>query len=100
MTVKRKTLVANFEARSVLLIAGWTLGVASTAMAQNMPARPAAPSDAEISATFKQADKNGDGQLSREEATAVQGLEAAFDRLDTDRSGSLSPEEFDRRTQG
>ena len=33
MTVKRKPLIANFEARSVLLIAGWTLGAAGAALA-------------------------------------------------------------------
>ena len=66
MTVKRKPLIANFEARSVLLIAGWTLGAAGAALAQNMPAPAPAASDKATSAAFTQADKNGDGQLSRE----------------------------------
>ncbi len=96
MTVKRKTLIANFEARSVLLIAGWTLGAASAAMAQNMPARPAATGDAEITATFTKADKNGDGKLSREEAAALPSVAANFEKVDANADGSLSAEEFSK----
>ena len=98
MTVKRKTLVRNFEARSVALIASWTL--AGAALAQSAPPPPATRDDKAVSTSFQQADQNGDGQIGRSEATAVQGLEAAFDRLDTDRSGGLSPEEFDQGTKG
>jgi hypothetical protein len=94
MTVKRKTPVANFEARSVLLIAGWTLGAASAAMAQNMPARPAAPSNADISATFRQVDRNGDGKLSREEAAALPPLADSYDEVDANADGSVSADEF------
>jgi|LNFM01.1.fsa_nt_gb hypothetical protein len=94
MTAKRKNLIANFEARSVMLIAGWTLGAASAAMAQNMPARPAAPSDADISATFKQADKNGDGKLSREEAAALPAVADNHDKVDANADGSISADEF------
>lgn len=96
MTAKRKNLIANFEARSVMLIAGWTLGAASAAMAQNMPARPAAPSDADISATFKQADKNGDGKLSREEAAALPAVADNHDKVDANADGSISADEFAR----
>lgn len=98
MTVKRKNIVANFEARSVALVASWTL--AGAALAQSAPPLPATRDGRAVSALFQQADQNGDGQISRSEATAVQGLEAAFDRLDTDRSGGLSPEEFDQGTKG
>ena len=58
MTVKRKPLIANFEARSVLLIAGWTLGAAGAALAQNMPAPAPAASDKATSAAFTQADNS------------------------------------------
>lgn len=98
MTVKRKNIVANFEARSVALVASWTL--AGAALAQSAPPPPPARDGKTVSALFQQADQNGDGQISRSEAAAVQGLEAAFDRLDTDRSGGLSPEEFDQGTKG
>ena len=53
-----------------------------------------------MSTLFRQADQNGDGLISRSEAASVQGLEAAFDRLDSDRNGSLSLDEFDRGTPG
>ena len=99
MTVKRKNIVANFEARSVALVASWTL--AGAALAQSAPPPPPATRDGRaVSALFQQADQNGDGQIGRDEAASVPGLEAAFDRLDTDRSGGLSPEEFDQRTKG
>jgi Ca2+-binding EF-hand superfamily protein len=94
MNVKRKNLIANFEARSVMLIAGWTLGAASAVMAQNMPARPAAISDSEISATFKQADKNADGKLSREEAAALPAVADKYDKVDANADGSVSADEF------
>lgn len=98
MTVIRKTLVRNFEARSVALIASWTL--AGAALAQSAPPPPATRDGKAVSTSFQQADQNGDGPISRSEAASVQGLEAAFDQLDTDRSGSLSPDEFDRGTKG
>ena len=94
MTVKRKTLVANFEARSVMLIASWTLGAAGAAMAQNTPAPPPAPDDKAVSAAFTRADKNGDGQLSREEAAAVPSVAADFNKVDTNGDGNISADEY------
>ena len=94
MTVKRKTLVANFEARSVMLIASWTLGAAGAAMAQNMPAPAAAPDDMAVSAAFTRADKNGDGQLSREEAAALPSVAADFNKVDANGDGSISADEY------
>ena len=90
MTVKRKPLIANFEARSVLLIAGWTLGAAGAALAQNMPAPAPAASDKATSAAFTQADKNGDGQLSREEAATLPAVAANYDKVDANADGSIS----------
>ncbi len=98
MTVKRKNIVANFEARSVALVASWTL--AGAALAQSAPPPPPGRDGRAVSTLFQQADRNGDGQIGRDEAASVPGLEAAFDRLDTDRSGGLSPEEFDQGTKG
>ena len=94
MTVKRKPLIANFEARSVLLIAGWTLGAAGAALAQNMPAPAPAASDKATSAACTQADKNGDGQLSREEAATLPAVAANYDKVDANADGSISAEQF------
>lgn len=98
MTEKRNPLVANFEARSVALIASWTL--AGAALAQSMPAPPPARDGRAVSTQFQKADRNGDGQVTRSEAATVPGLDAAFDRLDADGSGGLSPEEFEQGARG
>lgn len=98
MTVKRKNIVANFEARSVALVASWTL--AGAALAQSTPPPPATRDGKAVSALFQQTDQNGDGQISRSEAATVPGLEAAFDKLDADGNGSLSAEEFAQGTKG
>lgn len=43
---------------------------------------------------FSTLDKDANGKLSKEEALTVIELDASFDRLDSDRDGSLSPVEF------
>jgi Ca2+-binding EF-hand superfamily protein len=55
------------------------LGFASAALAQQTP-------------TFEEVDANGDGQISREEAAAIEGLD--FEVADTNQDGSLSMEEY------
>jgi hypothetical protein len=87
-----------FENRSVLLLASLTLGLAGSAYAQST-AMPAAPADAEVSAAFAKADKNADGKLSREEATALPAIAANFDRVDGDKDGSISTVEFSKATK-
>lgn len=54
-------------------------GFASAAMAQALPA-------------FEEVDANSDGQISREEAAAIEALD--FVSADTDQNGSLSMEEY------
>jgi len=50
---------------------------------------------------FKDADTNGDGQLSREEVQAkMPRLAARFDELDTDKNGQLSREELQKAGPG
>lgn len=95
MTVNRHPLAPGFGRCGVALIAGCML--AGTALAQTTtgPTPARAPLMA-ASSQFQQADQNGDGQLSRSEAAMVPGLEAAFDKLDADRNGSLSAGEFDK----
>lgn len=98
MSFQRKTLVTGFEARSVALIASWTL--AGAALAQNMPTTPPATDGAAVSTPFQKIDRNGDGQISREEAAALPALAAEFDRLDADANGSLNAEEFAKAARG
>ncbi len=43
---------------------------------------------------FEQADRNRDGQLSREESAVLPGLPERFEKVDADRNGTLSREEF------
>jgi len=41
-------------------------------------------------------DGNGDGRVSRQEASGFRGVAKNFDRADTDKDDFLSPEEFDK----
>jgi Ca2+-binding EF-hand superfamily protein len=90
---RRSPLVSRFEARSLLLIASFTLGAAGSAFAQSTAA-PAAAADAEVTAAFTKADKNADGKLSREEAAALPAVAANFDKVDADKDGTISTAEF------
>jgi Ca2+-binding EF-hand superfamily protein len=48
---------------------------------------------------FKRADRNRDGQLSREEAEHLPSVAAQFDQWDRDGNGQLSLQEFLQHTQ-
>ena len=48
----------------------------------------------EAAAHFKQADKNNDGKLSREEAKAMPHVEKNFDAIDADKDGQVTPDEI------
>lgn len=65
----------TMNAVRMLILAGF----AGSAMAQGMP-------------TFEEVDANSDGQISQEEAAAIEGLD--FATADADQNGSLSVEEF------
>jgi hypothetical protein len=60
------------------------------------PAEKASPAPIAPTIDFSTLDKDADGKLSKEEALTVVELDASFDRLDTDRDGSVSPTEFSR----
>jgi Ca2+-binding EF-hand superfamily protein len=47
-----------------------------------------------LEAVFAKADGNGDGRLSRDEAASMPEIAGRFDRLDKDKDGSLSLDEF------
>lgn len=100
---RRQTRFTAFEARSLMLIASVTLGVAGSAYAQSTaapaaPATSAAPampaSDADATAAFTKADKNADGKLSRDEAASLPAIAANFDKADSNKDGALSGAEF------
>jgi Ca2+-binding EF-hand superfamily protein len=84
--------IADFEKRSVLLFAAFTLGTAGAAFAQSTTTR--AGSDQETAAMFQQADKNGDKALSREEAQALPGVAEQFKQIDANGDGAVSEAEF------
>jgi Ca2+-binding EF-hand superfamily protein len=48
---------------------------------------------------FAKMDKNGDGQISREEAAAFPHLSKRFDKIDTNRDGNLSKDELKAAAQ-
>lgn len=107
-------LVAS-SARSSLQAWARTLAVSATALllavsvqAQNAEAPAAATADAAAAETsaprysasdleraFGFMDGNGDGQVSRQEASGFRGVAKNFDRADTNHDGFLSREEFD-----
>lgn len=49
----------------------------------------------QLSQAFKKSDVNGDGKLSREEASVWAGLSKHFDEIDRNKDGSISSAEFD-----
>jgi outer membrane protein assembly factor BamB len=55
---------------------------------------PASPSGADPAGWFMQLDRDGDGRLSRAEVNARPGLRAAFDYIDANRDGTISPDEL------
>jgi hypothetical protein len=66
----------------------------SAAFAQDYPATTPTSQSGAQSADYAKLDKNGDGNISKDEAKADPSLSAKFDALDTDKSGSLSTTEL------
>src|SRR5687767_4893758 len=113
MRLKRR-LLPNFETCSVALFASLALGGHLQARAQTaVPPSSSAPTTqstpAPTSATippnrwtreqvtqaFKRSDTDGDGRLSRQEASMWAGLSSRFDQVDANKDGSISSAEFD-----
>ncbi|QCB47559.1 EF-hand domain-containing protein [Hydrogenophaga sp. PAMC20947] len=84
----RKTLL---EACGLLLFASLTFGLTNVAMAETKTQKSDAKSGKTI---FAQADKNGDRRLSLEEAKTLPASSQPFDKMDTNRDGVISEEEF------
>jgi Ca2+-binding EF-hand superfamily protein len=98
---KRRPGIGPFEARSLMLIASWTLVVAGAAYGQaSTPAQAeAAALDRDVSAAFREADRNGDGQLNREEVRVMPALLDNFDAIDTDKDQHISLDELAKAVQ-
>ena len=99
MTVKKRRLITNFEARSAALFATLSLGTVMALHAQtpqtSIPPNKNNWTAAQIAEAFKRLDANGDGLISREEAAPARGVAKHFDQADTNRDGSLSASEFE-----
>ncbi|HXC60898.1 MAG TPA: EF-hand domain-containing protein [Steroidobacteraceae bacterium] len=82
----------NKPTRTILAIVALA---AATAIQAQAPAEKAAlPDGPKID--FSTVDKDANGKLSKEETLPIAELEGAFDKLDTDHDGSVSPAEFAR----
>ena len=92
-------LIAHFEAHSVMLIAAWTLGAAAAAYAQTSSPAEAAATDREVAAAFREADRNGDGQLNREESLALPTVWQNFDQIDRNKDNNISLDELAQAVQ-
>ena len=120
----QRDFIPNFEMRSLLLIATFSVSVVGGARAQtsarvglNDPVAISAaadrgerPTDGGVQATpvntraasrsadaaFNRADTNRDGRLNREEAEHFPVLSQRFDLIDTNRDSFLSREEFNQ----
>jgi hypothetical protein len=110
MHVKRRR-IPNFETCSVALFATLALSGPFPARAQHAtPSTPTSQSTPapnsgaippnrwtreQLTQVFKRSDTDGDGQLSRQEASVVAGLSSHFDKIDANKDGSISSAEFD-----
>jgi Ca2+-binding EF-hand superfamily protein len=78
------------------LAAAAALALSMGAQAQNQPmaGSEAAPSRTTLEASFKQADKDSDGKLSKAEIAAMKGWAEKLAAADTDNDGLISMSEF------
>lgn len=83
----------RFEAQSVALLTAWAL-LSTASWAQTASATPAAANEAALVAAFSRADRDGDGQLSREEAQRLPAVAEQFPQLDRNGDNQLSRDEF------
>ena len=77
-----------------LAIALAALLLPGVAAAQKAAPGKAAPQDSSPQAMFARIDSNGDGKLSKEEATRVPSVATRWEELDKNKDGFLSREEF------
>ncbi|HSV35042.1 MAG TPA: EF-hand domain-containing protein [Ramlibacter sp.] len=108
MRVKRRCL-PNFETCSVALFASLALygplpsraqtAAPRTSPSLTTPVQGAIPPNRwtpeQLNDAFRRSDANHDGRLSRDEASTLGGLARQFDRVDSNKDGSISSAEFD-----
>jgi Ca2+-binding EF-hand superfamily protein len=77
-------------------LATWLVVAALPALAQTPAPAPDASARERLAveAAFNRADANGDGKLSRDEASQLPAIALKFDDLDKNKDGFLSMEEF------
>lgn len=117
MTTKqqaKRRYVPDFDARSLMIIAAWTVAMAGSGAVYAQtppppsPAQPSAPmaapagamdpppaSKKEADAAFDRADANHDGKLTRNEAAAIPWLAEHFDEVDTTHQGFVTKGQFE-----
>lgn len=91
---KRIPVLPGFDARSVKLLAAWSLVlIAGAAYPDGVIQPPDDHGPNPLAMAFSNADTDHDGQLSREEAQALPTLSRHFDEMDRDSDQQLSQTE-------
>ena len=94
------TVLQRAQRIAAVTVASLALGAPVLVQAQATPATPATPAAPSAGAdkasgdSFKRADANQDGKLSKDEAARIPAIAAKFDELDKDKDGSLSMSEM------
>ena len=85
---------------TLLLGVGLLLGAPLAALARQPAPAPQAAPEASPSQplTWADLDVDGNGNLSKQEASNVQSLAQAFDNADADKDGQLTPDEYRERS--
>lgn len=110
MTHSSRNPSSSWKARSLVLLAGLTLGSAGALMAQTIPSpqgpgtpRQSMPLDSDGKAiseksaqhlSFQRVDTDRDGHLTKKEAQELPAVVSNFDSMDKDGDGKVSEKEF------
>lgn len=85
------------KSRISILVAGMLLGAGVHAQAPSQSSGSPSASAVDHAAVFKEMDKNGDDRISRAEAAADGLMGDAFAKLDGNKDGWLSKDEYAKR---